>query len=179
MAFLRSGAEPNGNRSRFDFSYATTLQTIEDSLRRLNTDYIDAVLIHSDGEDCAILEQGEAVAALQEAKRRGWLRAHGLSGKTLEGARRALIDLDLIMVTLNLGYVDEAPAIAEAQTKGRGVLIKKGLASGHLPGRASLHQAFDFIFSHPGVGGVIVGTINPHHLRENAAAVEAVLAGTR
>jgi aryl-alcohol dehydrogenase-like predicted oxidoreductase len=44
--------------------------------------------------------------------------------------------------------------------------VKKALASGHA-GMDSLRYAA----SRPGVSSVIVGTLNPDHLRENAEAV--------
>ena len=42
--------------SRFDFSFDHTIATVEQSLVTLNTDYLDCVLIHSDGDDLRILE---------------------------------------------------------------------------------------------------------------------------
>jgi aryl-alcohol dehydrogenase-like predicted oxidoreductase len=46
--------------------------------------------------------------------------------------------------------------------------LKKALASGH---NTDINGAMEFAFSHPGVDSVIVGTINPNHLQENAEAV--------
>jgi aryl-alcohol dehydrogenase-like predicted oxidoreductase len=37
--------------------------------------------------------------------------------------------------------------------------------------RASL----ELIYAEPGIGSVVIGTLNPAHLRANVAAVEAVL----
>jgi len=162
-------------QSRFDFGYDYTLRTVEDSLRTLRTDYLDAVLIHSDGDDLRILEREPVVAALQRLKERGLIRAHGLSGKTLAGGLRAVAELDLVMVTCNPAYPDEIPVLEAAAHQGKGVLIKKGLQSGHLAGPDGVHAALRFIFSQPGVSGLIVGTLSPEHLRANVAALAEVL----
>lgn len=162
-------------QSRFDFSYESTLRTVERSLRNLKTDYLDGVLIHSDGDDLRILEQEGVLDALQDLKRRGLIRAHGMSTKTVAGGLRAVEELDLVMATCNPGYRDEIPVLEAAQAKGKGVLIKKALQSGHVD-KQGVEAAMGFIFSQPGVSSIMVGTINPVHLRANVAVVERVLA---
>lgn len=162
-------------RSRFDFGYETTVRTVEESLRILGTDYLDAVLIHSDGDDLRILEQEPILDALCSLKERGLIRAHGLSGKTVQGGLRAVEESDLVMVTCNPAYPDEIPVIQAAARRGRGVLIKKGLQSGHVAGPDGVRKALRYIFAQSGVSGLIVGTINPGHLRSNLAALETVL----
>jgi len=166
-------------RSSFDFSAAATRLSVEQSLRRLGTDYLDAVLIHSDGDDLRILDQEPVLDALEGLKQRGLIRAHGISGKTLEGGLRAVELCDLVMLTLNLNYRDELPVVQAAQAAGKGVLVKKGLQSGRVAGLDGVQAALDFVFAQAGVSSVIVGTIDPGHLRQNAAAVEAAIAGAR
>jgi len=163
------------DRSRFDFGFDTTVRTVEQSLRTLNTDYLDAVLIHSDGDDLRILEQEPVLDALRSLKERGLIRAHGMSGKTVEGGLRTVAEMDVVMATCNPAYRDEIPVLQAAAHLGKGVLIKKGLQSGHVSGPQGVREAMGFIFSQPGVSGLIVGTINPEHLRANVAALEAVL----
>jgi aryl-alcohol dehydrogenase-like predicted oxidoreductase len=164
-------------RSRFDFGYDTTIRTVEESLRTLRTDYLDAVLIHSDGDDLRILEQEPVAEALRELKRRGLIRTHGMSSKTVAGGLRTVAELDVVMATCNPAYPDEIPVLEAAARAGKGVLIKKGLQSGHVSGPEGVREALRFIFAQAGVNGLIVGTIDPGHLRDNVAALEAVLAG--
>lgn len=171
------GEEFRDGQSRFDFSYEYTVRQMEASLRTLGTDYLDAVLIHSDGDDLRILEREGVVAALQDLKARGLIRAHGLSGKTVAGGLRAVEELDLVMVTCNLAHREELPVLAAAAARGRGVLIKKGLQSGQVAGPEGVREALAFIFAQPGVSSLILGTLNPAHLRANVAALEAVLRG--
>lgn len=63
--------------SHHDFSAAHTRLSIERSLKRLETDFIDLVLVHSDGNDLHILNDCEVYQTLAELKKRGqdsWLR---------------------------------------------------------------------------------------------------------
>lgn len=157
--------------SRFDFTPAHVRKSVERSLRRLRRDYIDMVLVHSDGNDSAIIERYEVFAVLDELKRAGWLRAFGMSTKTLEGGLLTAQHADLVMVTYNLDHRAEEAVLDECRRLNKGVLIKKALASGHLcigtteedPVQASMN----FVFSHPGVSSAIIGTINPQHLGDN------------
>jgi aryl-alcohol dehydrogenase-like predicted oxidoreductase len=161
------GEEFDDGRSRFDFSPGHVRASVERSLRRLQTDYLDLVLIHSDGDDLGILDGSGALEALVELRDSGWIRAVGMSHKTAAGGRLAIArGCDVIMATLNLDERGKAPLIAEAAGAGCGVLIKKALAGGHA-GIDSLR----WVAGQPGASCVVVGTIDLEHLRENVAAV--------
>lgn len=161
------GEDFDNGRSHFDFSAAQVRGSVERSLQRLHTDYLDVVLIHSDGDDLGILERGETLEALLRARTDGLVRAVGMSHKSLDGGRRALaLGCDVIMATLNPDYLDELPLIGEAHAQCRGVLVKKALASGRA-GPESLRLAA----AQPGVSSIVVGTIDPAHLEANAAAI--------
>ncbi|MDQ5911185.1 MAG: Aldo/keto reductase [Pseudomonadota bacterium] len=166
--------------SSFDFTAAATHASVERSLRRLGVETLDVVLIHSNGDDLAILEQAEVLPTLRNLQQAGLIRAVGMSSKTVAGGLRAAECCDVVMATCNLAQREELPVIRAAHVAGKGVFIKKGLLSGHLdtlakadPVRASL----EFIFAEPGVSSVIVGTLNRAHLRANVEAAERVLGG--
>ncbi len=164
----------NGH-SNFDFSATTTRLSVERSLRRLRTDYIDLVLIHSDGDDLRILEEEGALDSLRQLKQEGLIRAYGMSSKTVAGGLRVVEECDLVMAACNLEYDDELPVLDAAEHLKKGVLVKKGLQSGHIPGEEGVRRSMAFIFAHPGVSSIIVGTINPEHLQDNAAIVNQVI----
>ena len=187
------GEEFVDGHSHFDFSPAHTRFSVERSLQRLGTDHIDIVLVHSDGNDEDIILNRGTLETLATLKQEGKLRAFGISTKTVAGGLLAAERCDCVMVTWNLTHRQEVPVIDRCQTLGKGVLIKKALASGHLmtagenSGKSSHESAakargdpvgegLAMIFAHPGVSSAIVGTINPHHL---AANVAAALAATR
>jgi aryl-alcohol dehydrogenase-like predicted oxidoreductase len=154
-------------QSHFDFSPEAVRESVKRSLQRMHTDHLDVVLIHSDGNDLDILDRQGTLESLEDLKQRGWIRAVGISHKTLEGGRRAVdLGCDVIMATLNLVEQEQAAVIAEAGAAGCGVLVKKALASGHA-GVDSLA----FAAAAPGVSSVIVGTIDPEHLEADVAAI--------
>ncbi|SFA61470.1 aldo/keto reductase [Metapseudomonas otitidis] len=174
------GEEFEAGQSHFDFSPAHTRRSVERSLQRLETDVIDLVLVHSDGNDVAVLRDSGVYETLAELKQAGKIRAFGLSGKTVEGGLLALEHGDCAMVTYNLNEQGERPVLDYAAQHAKGLLVKKGLASGHVclaPGVDPVRASFELIFGHPGVTSAIIGTINPLHLSHNVATAAAVLGG--
>ena len=162
-------------KSVFDFSAAATQTSVERSLRLLRRESLDLVLIHSDGDDERILQQTDCLQTLLTLKARGWIRAVGMSSKTVAGGLLAATHCDVVMVTYNLLSTAELPVIRRAQQAGKGVLIKKGLLSGHLQ-QFQTHAAdpvaasMRLLLSEPGVSSVVIGTLNPGHLQANVAA---------
>ena len=155
--------------SRYDFSPAAIRSSIERSLRRLDTDVLDVVLIHSDGRDEWIIRESGAMEALRDAQRAGRVRAVGMSTKTAAGGLLAVESgCDVVMVTLNPGHLDNLPVIAAAGAKNVGVLVKKALASGHTPDPGA---ALRFAAGVSGVASLIVGTASARNLRANVGAI--------
>lgn len=166
------GEEFEAGVSRHDFSPAHVRASVERSLRRLHTEVLDIVLIHSDGDDAAIIDQSGALETLADLKREGKLRSFGMSTKTVAGGLRAAALCDLLMVSWNLADETEIPVIDRCRELGTGVLIKKALASGHAItlGDDPVRATFARILAHPGVGSLVIGTIDPDHLRANVRA---------
>jgi aryl-alcohol dehydrogenase-like predicted oxidoreductase len=146
--------------------------SVERSLKRLGTDYIDVLLIHSDGSDMDILSDEAIVEKMLDFKKRGLVRAVGASTKTADGGIKALERMDVIMATHNPHYTDEAPALDYAAAHGKGVLLKKLLSSGH---DSDVEAAMRFGLGHACAPSAIVGTINPAHLRANVEAAKAAV----
>lgn len=151
--------------SRYDFSEAALRASIQRSLDRLKTNVLDVVFLHCPAEDYAIQVETPAVRALQALKTEGLVKAAGFSGKTVEGARLALHWADVLMVEYHLNDTSHAQIIQEAAQRGVGVVVKKGLASGHL----SAGSAIRFVLGNPNVSSLVVGGLNLKHIRENAA----------
>ncbi|MDX2424187.1 MAG: aldo/keto reductase [Amphritea sp.] len=171
--------DPHTGQSHFDFSPEHIRFSVERSLQRLNTDVIDILLVHSDGNDLKLIQQDGVLQQLEQLKAEGKIRAGGMSTKTVEGGIETLKQSDIAMITYNLNQQEELPVIDYALAQQKGIFIKKALASGHItqglttdPVRAS----FDLVLGHPGVSSAIIGTINPDHLRANVSAVANCLA---
>ena len=156
--------------SRYDFSPEATRASVERSARRLGRDVLDVVFVHSDGNDLVIQESSGGVETLLSLKAEGRVRAIGFSGKTVAGARRSLEWADVIMFEFHAEDQSHEPVIREAHRLGIGVVVKKGLASGHLPAA----EAIRFVVGHPAVDTLIVGSLNADHLAENVAVVTSL-----
>lgn len=159
----KAGEEFINGESYFDFSEKAITASVQRSLKRLRTDYLDVVLLHSNGEDAAIIQQG-GLATLADLKRQGLIRAFGMSSKTVAGGLQSLQHADLAMVAYNPDYTDEQAVLDFAEQQQKGILVKKGLLSGHAQ---NPKQAVQFILKQPAVSSLIVGTLNPQHLRDN------------
>jgi len=181
----KTGEEFEKGKSHFDFSAKHTRFSVERSLRRLRTDYIDLVLVHSDGNDGHIIQQTDCFETLDRLKEQGLIRAFGISGKTVAGGLLALDYADAVMVTFNRSEQSERAVIQRAHELNKAVLIKKAFNSGHAvvnaadetdedPTTASLR----LVLTEPGVSSVIIGTINPQHLQSNAEIATSLLKQT-
>lgn len=161
----KAGEEFINGESHFDFSSRAIRESVERSLRRLHTDYLDVVLIHSNGDDQRIIEEEHVFSMLEALKQEGKIRAYGMSTKTITGGLLTVELADLAMVTYNPSVTEDREVIAAAHKQKKGIFVKKALESGHL--KASATDALKFVLSEPGVTSVIVGTLNLEHLKEN------------
>lgn len=168
----KAGEEYEHQESTYNFTRGHILNSIKRSLQRLRTDYIDLLLIHSDGNDEHIINTYDVFNTLDDAKQQGLIRYSGMSTKTVAGGLLTLQYSDSAMVMYNPAAIEELPVIEHAAKTKKAIFVKKAFASGHLNklGDANpVQTAMDFIFKQPGIGSIILGTINPAHLRENVA----------
>ena len=173
------GEEFISGKSLFDFSGDYVRRSIERSLRTIKTDFLDIVLVHSDGRDMHIIESTDCLPTLLELKEKGLIRAVGMSTKSIEGGLRACELTDAVMVTYNPSATDDVEVIEYAHSLNKGVLIKKALNSGYIDSEnqeSAVEENFRLVFSQAGVSSVIIGTISPEHLQDNVATANRVLA---
>lgn len=161
------GEEFINGQSHFDFSPLYLRKSIEQSLIRLQTDYLDVVLVHSNGNDQEIIKNDNVFHTLTTLKAAGKIRSFGMSTKTIKGGFLTVEQADVVMVAYHPTYLEEEAVLDYAQAHQKGVLVKKALASGHQP---MINEALNFIFKKESVTSVIIGTINPVHLEQNIAS---------
>ncbi|MBM3933115.1 MAG: aldo/keto reductase [SAR202 cluster bacterium] len=175
--------------------------SIDRSLRRMKTECVDMVQLHSCS--LAVLQRGEAIEAMQKAKKAGKTRFIGYSGDN-EPARWAVESglFDTLQTSYNL--VDQRARttglLKLARAKGMGIIIKRPVANsvwgksespypyaneylrrakilrdlGPIPGAPedAILLAMGFVMAHPEVDTIIVGSHNPAHIRSNIEMVE-------
>lgn len=149
--------------SRYLFDEASVRRSVANSLKRLGRESLDLVLIHTPADDQRVLRETPVVETLRALKDAGDVRAIGLSGKTAQAAESALEWADVLMVEFNPLDLSHAAVIEQAGQRGVGVLVKKGLASGHLPAS----EAIPFVLRQPGVSSLVIGGLNLDHMAEN------------
>ena len=168
-------------KSSFDFSAEHSRMSVERSLKRLKRDNLDMVLVHSNGDDMNIINNEGALEELDKLKQEGLIQSYGMSTKTVEGGMWIVENTDVVMATLNLSEDHDLPIIKRAHELNKGVIIKKGLQSGHADksaGGSGVDEAFKYVFGHAGVSSMIVGTINSEHLKNNVDIVSKLFDGS-
>jgi aryl-alcohol dehydrogenase-like predicted oxidoreductase len=116
-----------------DFSSAYLRDAVEASLRRLRTDYIDLLQLHSPPAD--VVERGEWQQGLEDLKRAGKIRYYGISVDTVEAGQAALqfpgvSSLQFVVNLINERWAEALLPIA--RQKGVGVIARECLANGLL-----------------------------------------------
>jgi aryl-alcohol dehydrogenase-like predicted oxidoreductase len=163
--------------SHYDFRRQAIISSVQQSLTNLKTDYIDMLLIHSNGDDVAIINNYEVFNTLEYLKQQGYIRFFGMSTKTVAGGLLTVQHADVAMVTFNPGNVADLPVIQAAAQNNKIILVKKAFDSGHLvnntTGNNSVNNTVKFILKEPGVTSIVSGTISIKHLQQNAAATVA------
>ena len=183
-----------------DWRPESLLASIERSLKRLRTDRVDLVHLHSCSE--AELRKGDVIAVLQRAREKGYTRYIGYSGDA--AAARFAVEcgaFDSLQTSLSIADQEAIElTLPLARERGMGVIAKRPIANAawryaELP-EQNYHQEYwrrlqklkydfagdaarvastrlRFTLSQPGVCTAIVGTKNPARWRENAALLAA------
>ena len=118
-----------GDETAEAWSAELIANSVDRSLRRLRTDHIDVMLLHS----CAleILQRGEALEALRQARAAGKIRFLGYSGDN-EAVVWAAEQPDVAVIETSISIADQHNidgALAVAQRRNLGVLAKRPIAN--------------------------------------------------
>ena len=182
------------------FTRKNVIAGVEQSLRRMNTDYLDVLQVHASPSK-EVLEKGGVVEAMQELQQQGKVRFIGMSG-TMPHLRDhiAMGVFDEFQIPYSCLERQHEDVISEAAKAGAGIVIRGGAAKGapsddeRNPARGGeamriweqaglddllgdmsrMEFVLRFTATHPDASTNIVGTINPDHL---AANIEAVARG--
>lgn len=126
-----------------DFSVESLENQIRASLKRLDTDYIDSVILHNPEQ--SILEgKTTHFDRLRQLKAQGLIRAFGVSIDTYEDLMLVLqnVDIDVIEILFNIFFQGPSKGFKLAHEKGVSLIAKVSLDSGWLTGKYNHHSTF-------------------------------------
>jgi aryl-alcohol dehydrogenase-like predicted oxidoreductase len=178
------------------------LASVEQSLRRLQTDYIDLYQLHGGTLEDPIDETIEAFETLQQ---QGKIRYYGISSIRPNVIREWLKRSNIVSVMMQYSLLDRRPeetCLPLLQENNIGVLARGALAKGLLAGkpaasflnydsstvakaaeaiqristrRIAAHTATQFVIQHPAITSAVVGIRNEKQLEEAAGVFESKL----
>ncbi len=126
--FTKVGHWPRGGGGE-GWSTTSVMETIERSLKRLKTEYVDLVHLHSCGID--VLERGDVIDALEKAREQGKTRYIGYSGDSLAAKFAVETDrFDTLMTSIS--FCDQEAidlTLPLCRERGMGVIVKGGIAN--------------------------------------------------
>ena len=198
--FTKCGHEKSWGQP--DWRPSSLERTFNRSLKRLKTDYVDLIQLHSCSEE--ELRNGDVIEALRRARDKGICRYIGYSGDG-QAALYAVTCGAFDTLQISVSLADQVAldlALPEAAKRHIGVIAKRPLANvawhnGNQPPsdpyartywerlqelkyapwphdlKNSVAFALRFTLSVPGVHTAIVGTAKPGRFSENAAALDA------
>ena len=135
------GHTPTGTTN---YSAAHIRESLEGSLQRLQTDYVDSLIIHNPPSSYLDGNNNPHYEILEQLKQEGKLRAYGASLDTCADMR-LLMDTtgsQVIEAFFNILHQDAANAFEQAQQKGVGIIVKIPLDSGWLTGKYHAGSTF-------------------------------------
>jgi len=135
----------NDYHSPHDFSAAAVNRSLEGSLGRLGSDYVDMLMLHNPDPDDPALE--ETFNYLATLKKTGQLKAIGVSVRGPEDCEILLERYPLDALQLNLNLMDQraidSGAFEKAQGAGCSIIARTPLCFGFLSSRLSGAVSFD------------------------------------
>lgn len=131
-----------------DFDVNKLRSSIEGSLKRLNTTYIDSVILHNPNKDI-LMGQTSHFAILDMLKKEGLIKGYGVSIDTDEEVELTLkyLKVDVIELLFNVFAQSSRHYFDEIKKREISLIIKVPLDSGWLTGKYHKNMVFDGIRS--------------------------------
>ena len=187
-------------QSKISGQPSDTLAAIDAERKKLNTDYIDSMLIHSQTVAgwSSLDEWKRIMDGFEEAKSRKWIRSKGVSCHNLPALRDATAssfnEVHLVRVNPQGKYVDGPggrgytaqetnpvdPVLAEMKTmraKGRGVIGMKLIGNGLFTDPAERDKSIRFAMACLEIDAVVIGFKSTSEINEAIQRINGALVG--
>lgn len=143
-------------------------ESLEAALRGIQRDYIDIFMLHEQESLFTLKGHWEALEYLFEAKKKGQVRAVGISTHHVAAVQAAaeIPEIEVIHPIINIagigiadgGVEDMLAAIRRAHQAGKGIYGMKALGGGNLLPRSQ--EALDYVLGLPELASIAVGMQN-------------------
>lgn len=184
----------DGKSWDWDASKAYIIRAVEESLRRLSTDYIDLYQLHGGTIDDPI---DETISAFEKLKEQGKIRYYGISSIRPNVIRAWLQQSSLVSIMMQYSLLDQRPAeecLDLIQASGVSVVARGAIAQGLLvnkspraylqrtlnevelarnlvhryngQSRTAAQTAMWYVLHHPAVSAVVAGVSSTDQLQE-------------
>lgn len=164
----------------YDFEYGAMERTVAEVLSSLRTDYLDLFLLHEQESRLTLRGHVRALDCLQDLKRKGLVRAVGVSTHYVDVVRACALhpSIDVVHPIYNwkgIGILDGTAedmreAIEYARDMGKGIYCMKALGGGHLA--ADSARSLRHVMDCEAVDSVAVGIASEQELELNIAICE-------
>lgn len=124
-------------------------ESLEGSLKRLQTDYVDSLIIHNPPHEYLDGNRNDHYEILERLKDEGKIKAYGASLDTCDEMTLFMetTGCEVIEAFFNILHQDAANAFELAKAKEVGIIVKIPLDSGWLSGKYNENSVFDDIRS--------------------------------
>lgn len=127
-----------------DFSEAHIRASMDASLRRLETDYVDLYQLHSPPME--LPNWDEIVGVLKSLRQEGKIHASGISARSPEDAKTAIEKFGFEAVQVNFNLIDhraiDSGLFDLCRQRNVGVIVRTPLAFGYLSGKLTGEEEF-------------------------------------
>ncbi len=127
-----------------DFSVKHFKNALEESLRRLKTDYIDLYQMHS--PTINDIEKNDVIETLENFKAQGKIRTYGISIRSPDDGKVAIEKYNFPVVQVNFNMIDqraiENGLFALAKEREVGIIVRTPLVFGYLTGKLDGNEQF-------------------------------------
>lgn len=164
-AVKRYGTRPVIATKSYAYDVKTAAESLEKARRELDTDIIDVFLLHEQESRHTLRGHREALDYFMSAKRRGTIRAVGVSTHNIEvvEACAEMSEIDVIHpivnktgIGINDGTIDTMlAAVKKAYDSGKGIYSMKPLGGGNLIN--SFGECLKFVLDLPYIHSIAVG----------------------
>ena len=137
----------HSEKGELNFSSDIIKQSLDGSLKRLKTDYVDSLIIHNPPYEYLDGNKNDHYEILEKLKEEGKIRAYGASLDTYKEMKTFITttNCEVIEAFYNIIHQDAAKAFNLTKEKNIGIIVKIPLDSGWLSGKYNEQSSFDDI----------------------------------